>query len=433
MKKQITLLIAMLLSVYAFGQQKLEPLDIGDKLPNLKFEDVLNHPDGEILISDYKGKLLILDFWATWCAPCVASFPKLDSLDKAFGDELAILPVTYQDKEDVEKLFSRMAKLKEIKKPMVYGDNTLRELFPHQTLPHYVWVGKDGEVVAITYREEISEANISAMIRGDQKALGEKKDKVVAFDRNKPLLAGNTDFGNTQILYQSALTRHVEGLPNALEIVRDENRRIVKFLFTNTSIKYLFAMGLSDGKGLFPSKMIDIDVEDPSKISSSETGSAYLQWKLGGNSYCYELIVPDVSEPEKWALLKQEITKLFPQYVVSFEERDMPVLALKTTADPAVLKSKGGTSKHEFNSHSAALNNTRIDMLVGHLNLLYLSNDPRPVVNKSGIDFPIDLHLESKLSDVEALNQALSAYGLILKEELHPMEKMIIRDNLNFE
>ena len=49
------------------------------KYENLTF---LNSKKEQINLKDFKGKLILLNFWATWCAPCKEEMPSLDSLDK---------------------------------------------------------------------------------------------------------------------------------------------------------------------------------------------------------------------------------------------------------------------------------------------------------------------------------------------------------------
>ena len=68
-------------------------LKVGDTLPDLtsfKLEGKL--PDG------LKGKIVIVDFWASWCGPCAKSFPVLDELQKKYADRLVVLGVSVDEK-----------------------------------------------------------------------------------------------------------------------------------------------------------------------------------------------------------------------------------------------------------------------------------------------------------------------------------------------
>ena len=49
-------------------------------------------------LSDYKGKVVYLDFWASWCTPCRASFPFMAEITGIHGDELAIVAVNVDEK-----------------------------------------------------------------------------------------------------------------------------------------------------------------------------------------------------------------------------------------------------------------------------------------------------------------------------------------------
>ena len=67
-------------------------LKVGDTLPDLasfKLEGKL--PDS------LKGKIVVVDFWASWCLPCAKSFPVLDELQKKFGDRLVVVAVNVDE------------------------------------------------------------------------------------------------------------------------------------------------------------------------------------------------------------------------------------------------------------------------------------------------------------------------------------------------
>ena len=61
-------------------------LTIGDIVPDVRLTHIYNAASPEANLSDFEGRLLLLDFWATWCAPCIKSLNKLDSLQQEFGD-----------------------------------------------------------------------------------------------------------------------------------------------------------------------------------------------------------------------------------------------------------------------------------------------------------------------------------------------------------
>ncbi|WP_249171727.1 TlpA disulfide reductase family protein [Erythrobacter sp. JK5] len=70
---------------------KIVRAQAGTELPDLTFQD----PDGNALaLADLKGTPVLLNLWATWCAPCVVEMPLLDDLADELGDEVKVLTIS---------------------------------------------------------------------------------------------------------------------------------------------------------------------------------------------------------------------------------------------------------------------------------------------------------------------------------------------------
>src|SRR3954466_8754499 len=114
MKKNLLLIVLGILclkfSASAQDNATFKGLKIGDTVPDIAINNIINYPTKIAKISDFKGKLLILDFWATWCSPCVGMIPKMEALQKQFNDKLQFLPVSYQAYGDVSAYLSKREK-----------------------------------------------------------------------------------------------------------------------------------------------------------------------------------------------------------------------------------------------------------------------------------------------------------------------------------
>jgi cytochrome c biogenesis protein CcmG, thiol:disulfide interchange protein DsbE len=68
---------------------------VGKPAPDLSIQTL--NGKGKISLESLQGKIVIVDFWATWCAPCKQSFPKLEELSKKIGDKVEIVGISVDD------------------------------------------------------------------------------------------------------------------------------------------------------------------------------------------------------------------------------------------------------------------------------------------------------------------------------------------------
>ncbi len=166
----------VLLSCGACAQTAIiEPLKIGDKLP----EAVLNASflwinqgskvaDG-LKLNQYKDKIVLLDFWASWCSTCIYKFPLLEQLQQKYKNDLVVILVDSRETKDTPERISGIltgakAPFQKISLPTIYGDTLLTKIFPHRYLPHYVWFGKDGTLKMISSAELLNAETVNALL-----------------------------------------------------------------------------------------------------------------------------------------------------------------------------------------------------------------------------------------------------------------------------
>jgi thiol-disulfide isomerase/thioredoxin len=97
-------------------------------------------------LSEYRGKVVLLNFWATWCPPCRAEVPDLIRWQREYrGRGLQVVGVTYPPTD--RAAVRRFVRGQRINYPVLIGTRATKALFmPGETLPMTVVIGRDGRV-----------------------------------------------------------------------------------------------------------------------------------------------------------------------------------------------------------------------------------------------------------------------------------------------
>jgi thiol-disulfide isomerase/thioredoxin len=97
-------------SLARFATGEFERLDFSQNLP-LPASPVQDAAGAQTNLAGYKGKVVVLNMWGEWCAPCVEEMPTLARLQEAFPEKVAVVPVAFGPASDLEK---SAVKLKEL-------------------------------------------------------------------------------------------------------------------------------------------------------------------------------------------------------------------------------------------------------------------------------------------------------------------------------
>ncbi|SDJ70304.1 TlpA family protein disulfide reductase [Sediminibacillus albus] len=154
----ILLLTLIVIFIYNFSEQKnnieesnghgatSDSLAAGTEAPTVSLQSLEGNK--EITLSDYKGKKVLLNFWATWCGPCKEEMPAMEKLKKAYGNEVEILAVnaTATELEGVEKVQEFKEQANVSFTILLDKDSTIIEKYRVLNIPTSYFIGSDGKI-----------------------------------------------------------------------------------------------------------------------------------------------------------------------------------------------------------------------------------------------------------------------------------------------
>ena len=141
----LIIFIFLITNSFADEVTNIKNLVINKELKKYEGLTFFNTKNEQLNLKEFKGNLIILNFWATWCAPCKEEMPSLDSLQKNENlDNLRIFPINV-GKDDVEKSVIFFEDLK-IKNLEIYFDSSINlvKKFGLRGIPTSILINKDG-------------------------------------------------------------------------------------------------------------------------------------------------------------------------------------------------------------------------------------------------------------------------------------------------
>ena len=115
---------------------------VGNQAPDFQLELL----DGQnFRLSDQHGRITVLDFWATWCGPCIQSMPVVDQVVQEFADQdVQLIAVNLQESgEQIESTLSRLGLNTQVALDI---DGTVAAKYAATAIPQTVIIDRDGNV-----------------------------------------------------------------------------------------------------------------------------------------------------------------------------------------------------------------------------------------------------------------------------------------------
>lgn len=395
--KKILFLILFSITVQISNAQ----LKIGDTVSNIAFKAILNAPVSQIDMNHLKGKVVWLEFWATWCSPCVAAMDGLQNLQKIYKGKLQVITITSEKETRIKQfIHNRPSNLWFA----IDTADAMRAYFPFRTIPHSILIDQNGVVVAITSPENITRQTIADVIAGRRIDLPVKKDVMVDSPWATYFPADSTV--QSRFLVQPK----IDGLGSAyLGYQRDSvfrNRRISMLNLPLTNV-YRIAYG-------------DVPY---GRIQELTPRAIEAEKKL----YCMDIIVPKGHEADlKSYIIKQLSSNFDLQAAMEKQKKTVYVLTIADATKIAKLtkttaKEKDFTADHsDFNGQDVKLGD-----LAGYLEGFGIVK--LPVVDETGNNTSYDISLKYMPEKQGDLENALADLGLQLKKEERYIDVLVFR------
>lgn len=321
-------------------------LTIGDKVPSILVPGIINSDKSSVNLADFKDRLLIIDFWGTFCSSCVAALPGMQALQTQFGNKIKILPVTFEEKAMVTAFLKKNKGTRDVVIPTVTGDRILSSYFSYQYVCHEVWIYK-GKVVALTYMDYVTADNIQFILDGKKNNWLVKDDFRPVFKLDKPLLELNENqyVDKVSPYYYEALFGYRENPPiGKMEgTVRDSIRHTRRDYFFNYPIKYAYYTLLvkantppgqkSTLPSPYPLRAI-VETRNKSRFEEREESKDYEDIWFRKTHFCFEAVSADTGQTEQQQALKLigDLDHLLGMHG-RYETRKMKCLVLVRTSD----------------------------------------------------------------------------------------------------
>ena len=369
----------------------------GDFAPALAIEETLNGPaEGDAEWAALKGRATVLEFWATWCAPCVDVIPRLNELaDELPAEDIRFVSITDEEAGTVRPF------LESIPISGVVGLDLDRSVFKDYgvlSIPTTFLVDNEGMVQAVTRAHDLTREDLLDLIGGRRPDVPELED-----------LDAMLELRALDELTARADSDHV--------VVRG-SRGELRMLFAPTE-KAEYAMSRSPDE-------VRMVAADPALILRAAYGVRPGRFVMEAElpEQKYDVAVMTGGRPELVEPMFRQIVSAGLGIDAVWEERVVDAYVVGQKGEPK-LKPLPDSARYGYSVSSDSLGATDLDGLVDQVARLL----ERPTVNETGIAGRYQILVKFDAPEPEAIFRAIEdTLGLTVVEEKRTVEMLVVRE-----
>ncbi|MDP5120113.1 MAG: TlpA family protein disulfide reductase [Spirosomaceae bacterium] len=397
MRKVISFCLLTLIVLNASAQEGVisENAQLGVEVPDFDIQILTNEGSVVTNIRNYRGKVVILEFWATYCGPCLPAMDHLAEVRNNFTNELEVFAITDEPRSKVVNfLNNRPASLL----VALDDDKTLNRLFYHQFMPHTVVIGPDGFVKAITSPDQITKELIYLAINGVD-LMVKTKAEFATNDFNDAALVQYSSTEDNSI-YKVVISPQVDGIQSQIN-----KKAPNEYEFTNCTVPMMY-------QALYQTTLKEADGRACLEVTQQ---TKYL---LEENyQYCLKLKVPEKQESNIGLIGMRHLEEVFsirPQN----EMRSRNVYSLMIS-EPGSLVADSLTTAPEGNMS-----------LKDFISLLWETRlVDKPIINDSGLPDDTIMSIEIP-TQVYEVGERLASIGMRLEPKIKETSCLVLHKDV---
>lgn len=418
-----------------FAQNSKIPLNIGDTMPNILFE-IKNYKKNAINFTEINRKLIILDFWDKTCSACISAFPEMERLQKIYADKIQVILITKNTNDDIEKLSERYKVIRNATLPMVVHDTIFSKYFPFKTVPKQVWIDSNQVVSQITSTEYCTPENIKRYLSGEFLQFPVIRD-LLDFDETESLLFEGNGRQRKYLECYSFLMKNVQGIRSSLRMLPGQVSAL------NLPVLSLYKIAYTGGIFSETYKGDNSQFHNANRFLFKGGNSGELQFTeiskspimLDKSLYSYEIRIPTNSSKELFLQMRADLDRFFGYHSFIRKVKTKCLVLRRVSALSDKIESSGGKSFETYIDNADTcdyiIQNKSIQFLVDKLDGVNGNIISTPIINGTGFSNNVDVHIQSRLNDLENLRKELNKYGLDLVKEFRMTNVVVIEKGLN--
>lgn len=392
MRISLSILMIALCSL-AKGQPLLKA---GDLFPDMIIRNIINAPVKELEAHQRTTKFTILNFWGTWCSPCL---PEMDSLAKLQAGNRSQIQVIAISNEPVDRLQKYLQR-----KPSgiwLASDTAswLYRQFGFNYVGQSAILDQQHRVVALVRTDSINQKLIDQLIR--KEAIRSSAETGNTIDVEADLFAVDSALGYQ--LTWSGYRKGVGSMSKSYLKTSFEGRRRTYFNICASNI------------------LMDIYKVSYNQVLYEIPKKSVCDWQDKNTLFCFDLLVKPEQKDSLYIIMEQVLNKLLP-VKYRLEKKEMPVYVLRKLPDAASWQESTATASESsfsgrgFKGTAIALK-TFVDYVANELQL--------PVIDETGLTGKYDISTENVMRTTEDMLAALKKMGLTVEKTNRQLDALI--------